>query len=80
MGFDALEGEEDGWRAWTLDGQERMGGYVTRYKGGFDYVTIRGSGHMVPEFKPAAAAEMLKQFLGKGEYQKYTTKPEHGEL
>jgi hypothetical protein len=36
---------------------------------------------MVPEFKPAAAAEMLKQFLGGGSYQKYSDKPPvHSEL
>ena len=43
------------WRPWTIDGCLRMGGYVTRYKENFDYLTIRGSGHMVPQFKPAAA-------------------------
>ena len=50
------------WRAWTIDGCRRMGGYVTRYEGSrFDYLTIRGSGHMVvPEFKPAAAFELLR--------------------
>ncbi len=35
------------------DGKQRMGGYVTRYENNFDFLTIRGSGHMVPEFKPA---------------------------
>ena len=37
------------WRPWTLDGKQRVGGYVTRYAGSFDFLTIRGSGHMVPE-------------------------------
>ncbi len=32
-----------------------MGDYVTLYEGGFSYLTVRGSGHMVPEFKGAAA-------------------------
>ena len=48
-----------------------MGGYVTRYKERFDYLTIRGSGHMVPQFKPAAAFEFLKVWLAGGEYKKY---------
>ena len=44
--------ETQSWRGWTLDGQTRMGGYVTRYQvadpsGSFDYLTVRGSGHMV---------------------------------
>ena len=36
-----------------------MGGYATRYVTDFDYVTIRGAGHMVPEYKPEAAFVML---------------------
>jgi len=35
------------WRPWTVDGCRRMGGYVTRYVGGVDFLTIRGAGHMV---------------------------------
>jgi Serine carboxypeptidase len=35
------------WRPWTSDGCRRMGGYVTRYEGDFDFLTIRGAGHMV---------------------------------
>ena len=35
-----------------------MGGYVTRYVNDFDFVTIRGAGHMVPEYKPEAAFVM----------------------
>ena len=35
-----------------------MGGYATRYVTDFDYVTIRGAGHMVPEYKPEAAFVM----------------------
>ena len=29
------------WRPWTLDGKQRMGGYVTRYANDFDFLTIR---------------------------------------
>ena len=36
----------------------KMGGYATRYVTDFDYVTIRGAGHMVPEYKPEAAFVM----------------------
>lgn len=35
-----------------------MGGYATRYVNDFDFVTIRGAGHMVPEYKPEAAFVM----------------------
>ena len=63
--------ETEAWRAWTLDGKQRMGGYVTEYEGDFSYLTIRGSGHMVPEFKPAAAEEMIKRWLKKERMQPY---------
>ena len=33
------------WRAWTLDGCRKVGGYVTRYRQNFDYLTIRGRPH-----------------------------------
>jgi len=60
------------WRPWTLDGCQYMGGYVTRYENGLDFVTIRGSGHMVPQFKPKAALEMLSTILnGKDDYKSY---------
>ena len=41
-----------------------MGGYVTRYENDFDYLTIRGSGHMVPEFKPAATVRGVGVLYG----------------
>eukprot|EP00656_Telonema_subtile_P032308 TRINITY_DN3542_c0_g1_i2.p1 TRINITY_DN3542_c0_g1~~TRINITY_DN3542_c0_g1_i2.p1 ORF type:complete len:509 (+),score=117.33 TRINITY_DN3542_c0_g1_i2:126-1652(+) len=63
--------EEQPWRPWTLDGQQRMGGYVTRYKGGLDFLTIRGSGHMVPEYKPKAAFAFLSQWLSGVDYLPY---------
>ena len=55
--------EIEEWRPWTLDGNQFMGGYVTRYKGNFDFLTIRGSGHMVPEFKPKVTLEFLSKWL-----------------
>ena len=106
LGFTATQS----WRAWTIDGCRRMGGYVTRYEvsrldhclppltpptpldpltqpnltrtnppptryegSRFDYLTIRGSGHMVPEFKPAAAYELLRAWLKGEDYQPYVT-------
>lgn len=60
------------WRPWTIDGCLRMGGYVTRYEHSrFDYLTIRGSGHMVPQFKPAAAYEFLRAWLANEDYKPY---------
>jgi carboxypeptidase C (cathepsin A) len=66
--------ELEAWRPWTLDGRSFMGGYVTRYEGNFDTLTIRGSGHMVPEFKPRAALEFLTRWLKTEEWQGYNPK------
>ena len=63
--------ETEEWRPWTIDSKSRMGGYVTRYEGDFDFLTIRGSGHMVPQFKPAAAYAFLKAWLANEDYKPY---------
>lgn len=63
--------EQESWRPWTRDGKIKMGGYVTRYQGNFDFLTIRGSGHMVPEYKPDAAFVFLQAFLRNEEYPRY---------
>jgi hypothetical protein len=63
--------EKEAWRPWTLDGKERMGGYVVTYPGDFHYLTIRGSGHMVPEYKPAATLAFMSAFVKGEEYKPY---------
>jgi carboxypeptidase C (cathepsin A) len=60
--------ETEAWRPWTIDGRMRMGGFVTRYEGDFDYLTIRGAGHMVPQYKPEAASAFLDAWLRNVEY------------
>jgi carboxypeptidase C (cathepsin A) len=50
LGFDEVQH----WRPWTIDHCQWMGGYVTRYDGNFDFLTIRGAGHMV--VSPVAAS------------------------
>ena len=73
--FDSLNVDEsEAWRPWTLDGKQRMGGYVVTYPGDFSYLTIRGSGHMVPEYKPAASLAFIEAFV-KGEPFKRYVKP-----
>jgi hypothetical protein len=52
------------WRAWTVDGRKYMGGYVTEYAyGRFQFATVRGAGHMIPEGKPRPALAMLDAFV-----------------
>ena len=65
----------EAWRPWTLDGKQRMGGYVVSWPGNFHYLTIRGSGHMVPEYKPAATLAFLSDFVSGEEFKRYVAPP-----
>ena len=59
------------WRPWTTDSCQRMGGYVTRYENSFDFLTIRGSGHMVPAMKPSTSLEFISRFMTDNNYKPY---------
>ena len=53
------------WRAEDLDGNVDMAniaGYRTIYKG-LTFVTVKGTGHMVPQWKRKEAFHMVKRFL-----------------
>lgn len=63
--------EDHEWRPWTVDGCRWMGGYVTRYEGNFDYLTIRGAGHMVPTIKPAASFAFMQAWINNEDYPVY---------
>jgi carboxypeptidase C (cathepsin A) len=39
-----------------------VAGYAIQYQD-FQFVTVKGAGHMVPTFKPAFAQSMLTKFL-----------------
>lgn len=62
MGFSVTKD----WHPWLSDSVEKKGevvaGYAIEYKS-LTYVTIKGAGHMVPQFKPAFALTMFKKFL-----------------
>jgi carboxypeptidase C (cathepsin A) len=63
--------ETQSWRPWTVDGKQWTGGHVTEYDNGiFTFATVKGSGHMVPEFKPVASIVMLSCFLNGSHYPK----------
>jgi len=52
----------DPWRPWLVNSQ--VAGYVTTYAtNSFKFVTVKGSGHMVPQYTPGPALEMLKRFV-----------------
>jgi len=53
--------EVTGWTEWTVNSQ--VAGYVTKYQYGFEFVTVKGAGHMVPEYKPVQALEMISRYF-----------------
>ena len=53
---------------------DRTRSQVTRYENHFDFLTIRGAGHMVPEYKPEAAFVMLRSFLNAEDYPRYPSR------
>lgn len=64
---------EKPWRAWTLDNQ--VGGYVTTYESNFNFVTVKGAGHMVPQFRPPQALAMFERMLADAPFDCETTNP-----
>jgi len=53
---------KQGWHAWFVD--EQVAGYVTTYDvNNFSFLTVKGAGHMVPEFAPPQALAMFQRFL-----------------
>lgn len=49
------------WRTWSAHRQ--VAGYTVEYSKDFTFATVKNSGHMVPQYKPAQALEMFKRFL-----------------
>jgi carboxypeptidase C (cathepsin A) len=47
--------------AWEVNGQ--VAGYAITYDRNFQFTTVRGAGHMVPEDQPERAFFMMSQFL-----------------
>jgi len=53
---------KDDWRPWIVNNQ--VAGYVTVYDNNdFTFATIKGAGHMVPQFKPPEAFALFQRFL-----------------
>jgi carboxypeptidase C (cathepsin A) len=39
------------------------GGYLTKFKDSFSFLTVRNAGHEVPAYQPQKALEMLRRYL-----------------
>lgn len=63
--------ESQHWRSWTIDSCQQTGGYVTRYEGNFDFLTIRGAGHMVPTEKSAATFAFIGAWINDQDYPSF---------
>lgn len=46
------------------DAGPQFGGHIVNYHHNLSFLTIHGSGHMVPQFRPQAALHMLRKVLG----------------
>jgi len=64
--------QTEAWRPWMAGTPQNASasitaGYVTNYATdaghNFTFLTVKGAGHMVPEFKPVPALAMLKRFF-----------------
>lgn len=59
------------WKPWKFNGQ--VAGYSTVFdsqgeSGTFNFATVKASGHMVQQYKPAQALELFKKFLTNGTF------------
>jgi len=54
-----------------------MGGYITRYENNFDFVTIRGAGHIVPRDRPNISLTLLDHYLKNESLPVYVAPPSY---
>ena len=62
----------ESWQPWMYgdSGNRQVGGYVTYYSGAnnLTFLTVKNSGHMVPQYAPEAALYMFTTYLRGGKY------------
>ncbi|KAL7081806.1 hypothetical protein ACP275_14G061600 [Erythranthe tilingii] len=51
----------DEWRPWTI--KDQVAGYTQGYENGLTFLTVKGSGHTVPEYKPREALQFYTLWL-----------------
>ena len=53
--------EETETEQWFTDGQ--VSGYIEQYDGGLDFITVHGTGHMAPGWKPKQVTQMIHHWI-----------------
>jgi len=54
------------WNPWYTD--EQVSGYVEKYDGKFDFVTVKGVGHMAPQWARKPVLQMINNFVANQPY------------
>ncbi|GAQ91793.1 serine carboxypeptidase [Klebsormidium nitens] len=57
---------EQAWRPWIITDEsndKQVAGYTVRYGHNLTFATVKGSGHTVPEYKPAEGLKLFTSFL-----------------
>uniref|UniRef100_A0A914UR39 Carboxypeptidase n=1 Tax=Plectus sambesii TaxID=2011161 RepID=A0A914UR39_9BILA len=69
LGRQVLDADPDSTHTWLYNGEDpNIAGFITRYSGGVDFLTVRGSGHMVPKDKPREAQQLIYNFINNRNY------------
>nr|GMC56199.1 serine carboxypeptidase-like 17 [Ipomoea batatas] len=51
----------DDWRPWNVEGQ--VAGYTRTYSNKMTFATVKGAGHIAPEFKPSQCQAMISKWF-----------------
>ncbi|XP_031091958.1 serine carboxypeptidase-like 10 [Ipomoea triloba] len=51
----------DDWRSWMIEGQ--VAGYTTTYANNMTFVTVKGGGHVAPDYRPFESQVMFKRWI-----------------